>query len=91
MFKPYEIYDEKQRLELDHKLYLQSPELRIIFYFLKYLIKKTKLSLELNDLLHEAAFKGGLSRPLSVSPDMMKKLSHRQVKIRIFIQKILLF
>jgi len=61
MFKPYEIYDEKQRLELDHKLYLQSPEL------------------QLNDLLHEAAFKGGLSRSLSVSPDMLKKLSHRQM------------
>ena len=27
-FKPYEIHDEKQRLEIDHQLYLQSPELR---------------------------------------------------------------
>jgi len=61
MFKPHEIHDEHERLEIDHKLYLQSPEL------------------QLNDLLHEAAFKGGLSRPLSVSPDMMKKLSHRQM------------
>ncbi|CAF3054094.1 unnamed protein product [Rotaria socialis] len=61
MFKPYEIHDEHDRVELDHKLYLQSPEL------------------QLNDLLHEAAFKGGLSRSLSVSPDMMKKLSHRQM------------
>ncbi|CAF1113923.1 unnamed protein product [Adineta ricciae] len=61
MFKPYEIHDEHERLEVDHKLYLQSPEL------------------QLNDLLHEAAFKGGLSRALSVCPDMMKKLSHRQM------------
>jgi len=36
--------------------------------------------LELNDLLHEAAFKGGLSRPLSVGSEMLKKLSHRHVK-----------
>jgi predicted Zn-dependent peptidase len=61
MFKPHEIHDERDRLEIDHKLYLQSPEL------------------QLNDLLHEAAFKGGLSRSLSVSSDMLKKLSHRQM------------
>ena len=29
MFKPYEIHDEHERLEVDHKLYLQSPELRM--------------------------------------------------------------
>jgi len=28
MFKPYEIHDERERLEVDHKLYLQSPESR---------------------------------------------------------------
>ncbi|CAF1086786.1 unnamed protein product [Adineta steineri] len=61
MFKPHEIHDERERLEIDHKLYLQSPEL------------------QLNDLLHEAAFKGGLSRSLSICPDMMKKLSHKQM------------
>ncbi|CAF2681095.1 unnamed protein product [Rotaria sp. Silwood2] len=61
MFKPYEVHDEHERVELDHEIYLHSPEL------------------QLNDLLHEAAFKGGLSRSLSISPEMMKKLSHRQM------------
>jgi hypothetical protein len=77
MFKPYEVHDEHERLEIDHKIYLQSPELRrhILFWWIPF----HRFSLELNDLLHEAAFKGGLSRSLSVSPDMMKKLSHRQV------------
>ncbi|CAF1328028.1 unnamed protein product [Rotaria sordida] len=61
MFKPHEVNDEHERLELDHDLYSQAPEL------------------QLNDLLHNAAFKGGLSRALSVSPEMMKKLSHKQM------------
>jgi hypothetical protein len=78
MFKPYEIHDERERLEVDHKLYLQSPESRTSSSFSWNLFYKLN-SLELNDLLHEAAFKGGLSRALSLSPDMMKKLSHRQV------------
>jgi hypothetical protein len=77
MFKPYEIHDEHERLEIDHQLYLQSPELRTLSFYKTFF---NRFSLELNDLLHEAAFKGGLSRSLSVSPDMMKKLSHRQVK-----------
>jgi len=61
MFKPHEIHDERERLEVDHTLYLQSPEL------------------QLNDLLHQAAFKGGLSRSLSLSSDMINKLSHKQM------------
>ena len=82
MFKPYEIHDERARIELDHELYLQSPELRIlssISFFSKIFCL---LNLELNDLLHKAAFKGGLSRALSISSDMMKRLSHKQVKTR---------
>jgi hypothetical protein len=31
MFKPYEIHDEKERVEIEHQLYLKSPELRKIF------------------------------------------------------------
>ena len=33
MFKPYEIHDERERLEVDHQLYLQSPELRMKRFF----------------------------------------------------------
>lgn len=76
MFKPHEVYDERGRLEIDHQIYLQSPELRRCQPFLTLI---DLWFLELNDLLHEAAFKGGLSRPLSLSSEMMKKLSHRQV------------
>ncbi|CAF0926785.1 unnamed protein product [Didymodactylos carnosus] len=61
LFKPYEIHDEKARIQVDRDLYLQTPEL------------------QLNDILHEAAFKGGLSRPLSVSDEMIHKLNHRQM------------
>ena len=28
MFKPHEVHDERGRLEVDHQIYLQSPELR---------------------------------------------------------------
>lgn len=28
MFKPHEVHDEHGRLEVDHQIYLQSPELR---------------------------------------------------------------
>ena len=82
MFKPHEVHDEQERLEIDHKLYLQSPELRRRFVcFLFELIHfSSSIDLELNDLLHQAAFKGGLSRALSLEPAMSKKLSHRQVK-----------
>jgi hypothetical protein len=40
MFKPHEIHDEKDRLEVDHELYLQSPESRTYFY-LVHISKKT--------------------------------------------------
>ncbi len=79
MFKPYEIFDERERLEVEHELYLQSPELRIYIYIFDLLLIRN-IYLELNDLLHQAAFKGGLTRSLSLSSDMMKKLSHKQVK-----------
>jgi len=88
LFKPHEVQDQRERLEIDHQLYLQSPELRKKTFHL--VSKKISpfffLFKELNDLLHEAAFKGGLSRALSVSSDMLKKLSHRQVR-----QKLLVF
>ncbi len=32
MFKPHEIHDERGRLEVEHELYLQSPELRSYFF-----------------------------------------------------------
>jgi len=60
-FKPHEVHDEKDRLQVDRDLYLQSMEL------------------QLNDILHEAAFKGGLSRSLSASDEMIKRLCHRQM------------
>ncbi|CAF3714833.1 unnamed protein product [Adineta steineri] len=77
MFKPHEIHDERDRLEVDHELYLKSPESRILFYLINLLFEKSLL--ELNDLLHSAAFKGGLSRPLSLSSDTIKSLSHKQM------------
>ncbi len=32
MFKPYKIHDKKERIEVDHQLYLQSPELRLFLF-----------------------------------------------------------
>jgi hypothetical protein len=34
MFKPHELHDEKERLEIEHQLYLQSPELRQFYLIL---------------------------------------------------------
>lgn len=80
MFKPHEVHDDRERVEIDHQIYLQSPELRRRRHD-DHLVIIVFLVSELNDLLHQAAFKGGLSRPLSISSDMIKKLSHRQVNI----------
>ena len=79
MFKPHEIHDQRERIEVENALYLKSPELRQFFRLIILCFAIEVFSLELNDLLHQAAFKGGLSRPLSISSDMMNKLSHRQV------------
>ena len=43
MFKPYEIHDERERLEVDHQLYLQSPELRMKIFFPHDIIKNNFL------------------------------------------------